>query len=78
MYFRGHNYTQIIQIISGIYLQLFTLSIHSNLPACDCTIHVHKTSFVAHWVGLLQNEKALVILTALLQRLVKFSRGDRQ
>ena len=67
MGFRAHKNTQFMQTNSSIYLLLFTLSIHSHLPAWDCTIHVHKRCFVVHWVGLLQNVKALSILTALLQ-----------
>ena len=78
MGFRAHNNTQFIQIISNIYLLLFILSIHSHLPSCDCTFHVHKRCFAAHCVGLLQTVKALTILTALLQGSSEFSRGDRQ
>ena len=69
MDFRAHKKTQCYANQSPVLcLLLFTLYVNSHLPACNCTIHVHKRCFVPHEFGLLLNVKALSILTALLQR----------
>ena len=54
MDFRAHKNTQCFaDQFPVLYLLLFTLSIHSHLPVCDCTIHVHKSCSVTHYLGLL-------------------------
>ena len=48
IYFRAHKKTQCYaDHFPVLYLLLLSLSINSNLPANDCTIHV-RCSFLAH------------------------------
>jgi len=61
---RKHN---LCRSISSTLSATVYLSIHSHFPVCDSISRVNKRCFVAHCVGILQNVKALSILTELLQ-----------
>jgi hypothetical protein len=49
------------------YLLLITVSIQSHLSICDAKSHIHERCFIALYVDLLQNVKAVNILARVLQ-----------